>query len=346
MNLDLEPVKVDISVESISVDREAFYNLCFITENDEAPRTLEVSKLKDLLENGYDRFSLAYNFCVGVFAQQSVPLVYIRAKRSDESYEEAFDAGNNSTYYFISIQSKDLTVVSEFNDYINSSDNYKLQFYSSPSTVTQGKKLVQYYQKNLEEDSNLISDYYINKAFDRGYLIPDSDLATPEQLQQARLAYPESAWIGYCGNYFPSNIQWLYKYLAKVDIVKEKIIPDLTTTSSMVIGNKSIIGSGTTNQGIPIHEQISLDWVRWAISRRVWNSLYTKEKINSTKGGLDLITNDIRDVLEVAVTQGIFSDYQVIETKLNRSTNTIEVKFRAGLTYTILECNVSGSLYY
>lgn len=352
MNIDTVPVKIDIDIESISLDREAFYNLCFITENDTAPRTLEVRTLKDLLDNGYDRLSSAYNFCVGVLSQAAMPLVYIRAKRTNETYEDAFDADNNTGYYFLSIESKDPSVVLAFNNYINSSDDYKLQFYSSPNESISNNKLVQYYQKILTEEDTVstnsvtINNHYLNQSFNTGYDVIGIDTATTEQLQQARIAYPESAWIGLCGDLFPSSVQWLYKYLAKVDTVKDKTIPDFTTTSSLVINNKATIGSGLTNQGIAIHEQVSMDWVKWAISRKVWNILYTKEKINATSGGLDLIINEIRAVLELAVQESMFSDYRITETKLNRITNTMSVKFEASTTYTILEAEVSGSLRY
>ena len=62
----------------LGLEREAFYNLCFITENDEAPREIVVSKLKDLLDNNYSRTSLAYNFCVGVFSQEELDLILER----------------------------------------------------------------------------------------------------------------------------------------------------------------------------------------------------------------------------------------------------------------------------
>lgn len=372
MNLNLTPTKVNIDIESLSLEREAFYNICFIAENDVAPRTLEVSKLKDLLDNGYDRFSLAYNFCVGVLSQQGIPSIKVRAKRSSESYEDAFDADNNTDYYFIVIQSKDKNIVSSFNTYVHTSDDYKLLFYSSAEDAITNSELVQYYQSdltNLEESKGniLVQDYYIYKAFrkpssvrytdrnrwtDRnrytsGYSIQysfDSDIET--QLQQARLAYPEAAWIALCGNKFPSSIQWLYKYLSKVDVNEVKIIPDLTSTTSVVYDNKTTVGSGTTTYGTHIHEKISLDWVKWALSRRVWNTLYTKEKVNATQGGLELISNEVKAVLEVAVSENIFIDYRITDTSLNRNTNTISVKFEASLSYTILEVELSGSLYY
>lgn len=352
MNLNLAPVKVNIDIESLSLERDAFYNVCFITENETAPRTLEVSKLKDLLDNGYDRFSLAYNFCVGVLSQQGIPSIKIRAKRSVESYEDAFDAEDNTSYYFLVIESKDRDVVKLFNDYVDTSDDYKLLFYSSNSEAITSSELVQYYQDPVSSsdlvDTNktTISNHYLNEAFNTSYEIDNLSLATVEQLQQARLAYPEGAWIGLCGNKFPSSVQWLYKYLAKVDVVKDKTIPDLMSTTSLVMKDIATTGSGMTNQGIPIHEKVSIDWVKWALSRRVWNILYTKEKINATQGGLDLIINDIKMVLDLAVTESMFTKYQITETKLDRNTNTIQVKFTAELIHTILEVEVNGSLRY
>lgn len=352
MNLNLTPVKVNINIETLSLERDAFYNVCFITENETAPRTLEVNKLKDLLDNGYDRFSLAYNFCVGVLSQQGIPSIKIRAKRVSESYEDAFDANDNNDYYFLVIESKDKNVVSVFNEYVTTSDDYKLLFYSSDVSAITSSELVQYYQKPLSSpaliSANLttISNHYLNQAFKVGYDIDNLELATAEQLQQARLAYPEAAWISFCGNKFPSSIQWLYKYLAKVDTNEVKVIPDLTSTTSTVISNKSTVGSGTTTYGIPIHEKVSIDWVKWALSRRVWNTLYTKEKVNATKSGLELITNEVKVVLDTAISEGIFTDYRIVDTTLNRNTNTVSVKFTASLSYTILEVELSGSLYY
>ena len=174
MNLNLTPTKVDIDIESLSLEREAFYNVCFITENEIAPRTLEISKLKDLLDNGYDRLSLAYNFCVGALSQQGIPSIKIRAKRFSESYEDAFDADDNTDSYFLVIESKDKGIVSAFNEYVTTSDDYKLIFYSSPEDVVTSSELVQYYQTILS-DSDLIDnkvaiyDYYINKAFNTIY---------------------------------------------------------------------------------------------------------------------------------------------------------------------------------
>ena len=171
-------------------------------------------------------------------------------------------------------------------------------------------------------------------------------------LQKHKLAYPEAAWIASCGNEFPSRVQWLYKYLAKVDVLPIKDLKDrlpdsgYPNTTSTVMKDIATVGSGKTSQGVLIHEQVSLDWVKWAISQRVWKTLYTQNKINATQGGIDLIVNEIKYILDIAVEQGIFTQYKIGETKLDRNTNNLQVKFKANLTHTILEVEVNGSLKY
>lgn len=352
MNLNLSPIQVDISIEALSLEREAFYNVCFITENNTTPRTVTVNSLKELLDVGYERTSLAYNFCVAVFSQQAIPTVTIRAKKTSETYEQAFSADSNFNYYFIVIESKNLVVIKNFNDYLVSAEDNKLQFYSSNNPTIQGGKLVHYYQKLIQPISisptnevNILNSY-INTAYSLGYTVTDLNKAATGDLQTARLAYPEAAWIGLCGNSFPSSVQWLYKYLAKVDTIKDKQIPDLSSASSIVVKNKATTGSGRTTQGVLIHEQVSLDWVRWAIARKVWSTLYNSDKVNATQGGSEIITNDVKSVLEVAVEQDIFSTYNITDITLNAKENKLSIRFNAMLTQSIMNVEVNGSLYY
>lgn len=166
-------------------------------------------------------------------------------------------------------------------------------------------------------------------------------------LQNHRLAYPEAAWIANCGNEFPSRVSWVYKHLSKVDVLSESDIPKegYTTTTSVVMKNRATVGSGKTSQGVPIHEQVSLDWVKWAISRKVWNLLYTSGKINADKGGKELIANEIKDVLNVAVEEDIFISYKLSEAVITNG-DILSIKFSAELEHTILYVDVSGSLHY
>lgn len=353
---NLTPVKVDINIETATVEQNAFYNMCFIAESDIAPREIKVNTLSELLDNGYTRLDLVYNFCVGVFAQQSMPSVYIRAKRSDESYIDAYDAGNNDTYYFIVLQTKDVGILSNFNNYLVSSGDLKLHFYSQQLKLDNdivATKSVNYYQKYIPTESVISSDsidYYLHKAYGGLITLPLEE--TPVNvLQQARLAYPESAWVSDCGNSFPSKVQWLHRFLSKVDTIPNKLLSEIpfdtmyTTTSSIVMKTKATTGSGKTSEGIPINEQVSLDWVKWAISKKVWNLLYSKGKVNATDAGKELILNEVKYVLGLAVEEGIFTTYNTSNVLLNSAQQTISIKFTAETQHTILAVDVVGSLY-
>lgn len=376
MDLNLAPVNVNVVVETPTVTNEAFYNLCFITESDVAPRTLEVKRLNDLLDNGYMRLDLAYNFCLAVLLQESIGRVYVRAKRSGETYQQAFDADDNSNYYYIVIDSKDENVILSFNDYLVSVDPYKLQFFSSYkdlSSVVTNRKIVYYYEPSFNTNDLSIQQYYINKSYgigththysdgnadywdfdNSGNVLWDSNdnvLLERQDIpidlaQSARIAYPEASWIAKCGDSFPSRVQWLHKYLRGNNVHKLYQIPNLSTTLVTILGNKATTGSGMTGQGIVINEQVSLDWVTWAISKNIWNTLYTESKINANDSGLTLIENKLKEVLDIAVKENIFTEYKITQRNLQRQTNNASFKFSASLVYSILNVNIEGSVYY
>ena len=376
MDLNLAPVNVNVVVETPTVTNEAFYNLCFITENDVAPRTLEVKRLNDLLDNGYMRLDLAYNFCLSVLLQESISRVYVRAKRSGETYQQAFDADDNSNYYYIVIDSKDENVILSFNDYLVSVDPYKLQFFSSYkdlSSSVANRKVVYYYEPSFNNNNLSIQQYYINKSYgidththysdgnadywdhdNSGNVIWDSNdnvLLERQDIpidlaQSARFAYPEASWIAKCGDSFPSRVQWLHKYLRGNSVHKLSQIPNLSTTLVTILDNKATSGSGMTGQGIVINEQVSLDWVTWAISKNIWNTLYTESKINANDSGLTLIENKLKEVLDIAVKENIFSEYKITQRNLQRQTSNASFKFSASLIYSILNVNIEGSVYY
>ena len=64
IDIDFSPIKVDIKVEDLQLQSDAFYTVCFITKSDTAPRTLEVTQLSQLLDAGYMRAGNVYNFVV------------------------------------------------------------------------------------------------------------------------------------------------------------------------------------------------------------------------------------------------------------------------------------------
>lgn len=450
MRVETNPINVEITVESESLDRNAFYNVCFITENDVAPRTIEVSNLNELLSHGYRRDSLAYNFCLTAFAQQGIPSVFVRAKRTNETYSEAFSSDSNANYYFVVIDSKLESDILPFNEYLTSADEFKLQFYSSSNAPIKDRKLVHYYSDfsirlaeimagdfsrlagdmtnlagrvyakdrakfseiyivkalrkacNFENPSpetsinifmagdsvrfvgdsinmagrvldadtsettcykleKIYQDEYKYKAGDSIRLVGDSinmagrtfDFEKAEYYgadvsyyQLARTAYPEAAWIAECANSFPSRVQWLHKLLVKPEAMKYSEIPENSNTTAIVMDTKATVGSGNTMQGFAIHEQVSLDWVKWAIGRKVWTLLYNTSKLPSTVGGTELIKNEMKNVLDLAIEEGVFSKYHIKNISIAKDKETVKASFSATLMHSILGASISGSLYH
>ena len=158
--------------------------------------------------------------------------------------------------------------------------------------------------------------------------------------------YPEASWIARCGGLFPSRVQWLHKDLQGNNVQKDAQIPPLSTSFVRALNTNVTVGSGMTGQGIVINEQVSLDWVTWAIGKNIWNLLYQSPKVNADSGGLVLIGNKIKEVLGVAVKEGIFSEYTMYDGNVNYQTNNASYKFKAKLTYSILNVNIEGTVNY
>lgn len=170
---------------------------------------------------------------------------------------------------------------------------------------------------------------------------------TQQEAQAKNLLYPEGAWIGVCGSYFPSEVQWLYKSFKKQYATDSSSIPQNSNTSYPVKITADLVtlGSGTTMDGIQINEKVSLDWLKYAIQKRFWNLLYSNEKINATKQGETAFLNELIAVLNISVRESIIDKYEVTSVSLDRVNGKIAISFRAELTHTILSVNVSGSLY-
>lgn len=401
MEINTSPVKVDVVVENFNLVPDAFYTVCFIAESDEAPRTLNVTKLSDLLENGYMRYMRVYNFIYSVFAQRSMTNVIVRAKRTNETYEEAFSADENSNYYYVVIQDKNPDTIFAFNDYINQRDEFKLQFFSGVedfSDRVQGRKIVYYYQEYFSAigKDTVLDGFYDEWEFTSGVDIlweNEDEASLVERLnaslfppqysdglsgywsldQDERImfdlnnrillekqdvtyldavgkmsVYPEGAWIGLCGYYFPSRVQWLHKYLAQVDSTKKKNIPNLSTTSFLVKGtDRATSGSGMTGQSAPIHLQVSLDWLKYALQKSIWNKLYKEEVIPATAGGLIILENEVKRILDLCVSEKMFSEYEVFSRNVDSKTSTASFKFKATLIHPILGVDkVDGVIYH
>lgn len=246
MELNLTPVKVDIVTEIPTTTKDAFYNLCFIADNNEAPRTIEITQLDDLLSNGYKVTDSAYDFCNSVFLQNGIDKVYIRAKRSGETYEEAFDADDNSTYYYCVIQSKDISVVLKFNDYINTVDQFKLQFFSSKDDVSElikNRKIVFYFDETNPSEKHTIYASHLYPT-----LIEKEDAYQPT-VKPLDITLKDILKRGYGEDAYQPNIKPLDITMRNIVLSKQVDDKDAyqPTVKPLDITLKSIVKSGNVD---------------------------------------------------------------------------------------------------
>lgn len=121
MNIEVNPIKIQIDVSTETTTRDGFFTPCFIaeTEND-FPRTSVVTSLEDVIDLGFDDESNCYSYCNTLFAQtnNTIDQVVIRAKYPSETYLESFLSDDNSSFFYVTIESKELQDIIDISDYI------------------------------------------------------------------------------------------------------------------------------------------------------------------------------------------------------------------------------------
>ena len=308
------PVVVNISLTQARLERYAFYTPAFISEWEDTDRSVEVFQLSDVIKAGYSQDSSAYIYCALAFAQtERVDSVILVAKKSNETYLEAYKESPINKYYFLSLESKNEDDVLEISDYLLLTDTYKLIFiskYKDISLKLQGRRNIVWIW-----DGNLDMELSINQ-------------------------HPESAWISRCGNLFPSHVQWSCKELIGVS-TQDTFTPQapFNTPSNWydgVMDYPVTWGDGTTCNGEWIDSVVFDDWLRWAIQRNVWKLFKNTPKINATDNGVEQIELKIREVLDFGVEQNGIISYKVTEKSYDRLSRSSSFKFNYTRVHAII----------
>lgn len=359
-----DPINIQINIQQPVVTRYSFYTVGFISGSDTATEYVEVFQLKDVLDNGYSVSSAAYVFCKILFAQNNRPeSVILIAKKTTETYAQAYSRNRTRDYYFLVLDSKDINDVLAVSTLVNSLNDYKLIFFSTTENVTaqvQGvENIVWWY----------FTDYIISD--DGGYVSSDALFA----LQTEISTYPEAAILGRCANSFPSTIQWSLKELNGIEV--ESPIPNYYTdtqtwkfdSSSVMVwdsGNEGSLeathienysqiyelyplanyyaqvldtpvtwGSGTTTAGEWIDIKVFTDWMKWAIQQRIWKLLKKSLKVPATEQGAEQIKLCLKEVLDFSVQQQGIEKYEIKQHILNRSSRSLSINFNFSYSHSI-----------
>jgi len=321
---DKNPVNIEITLAKPSLERYSFYTPCFISENDTAQREVYVTNLTETLLAGYDKDSPAYVYCALAFAQKArVDGVVLISKRLNETYIEAYNKSKSSSYYYLSIDSKDVLEVKKLADYLLDKSQKKLIFYSNSNTIT----------TNLKGYENVV--WLWSSAFwfwDSGSIVSwDSDLDVEETLEQ----YPEAAWISRCGNVFPSQMQWLEKELVDVD-PETGTFPNPSNYYTDVYEESVTWGSGCTCSGEWIDNKVFDDWLAYAIQRNIWKLFKSLPKVSGSLQGAEQLELKVKEVLDFAVKQQGIETYRISERKVNRAARKASFKFEYTRVHAII----------
>jgi len=173
---------------------------------------------------------------------------------------------------------------------------------------------------------------------------------------------PEAAWVGRFASAIIGSNTWIHKSLTS-------LVPEAFTRTEMsVLKSKnahfytkvgqdpSIEGNANTLGGEKIHVILGAIWLEVRLSERVWNVLYTKDRLNYTNSSIELFRAEIVSVLNEAVNNNILTnedgfsiqvpDANKLTSQERASGYLRKITFRARLAGAILFVDaIEGTVY-
>lgn len=173
---------------------------------------------------------------------------------------------------------------------------------------------------------------------------------------------PEAAWVGRFATAVIGSNTWIHKALTT-------LIPESFTRTEMaalkaknahfytLVGqDPSIEGNANTVGGEKIHVILGAIWLEVRLGERVWNVLYTKDRLNYTNASIEIFKAEVVAVLNEAVMYDILTDddgFTITVPDANRLTPQErasgylrKIKFKARLAGAILFVDaIEGTVY-
>lgn len=173
---------------------------------------------------------------------------------------------------------------------------------------------------------------------------------------------PEAAWVGRFASAIIGSNTWIHKSLTS-------LVPEAFTRTEMSVlkaknahfytkvgQDPSIEGNANTLGGEKIHVILGAIWLKVRLSERVWNVLYTKDRLNYTNSSIELFRAEIVSVLNEAVNNNILTndegfsiqvpDANKLTSQERASGHLRKITFRARLAGAILFVDaIEGTVY-
>lgn len=176
-------------------------------------------------------------------------------------------------------------------------------------------------------------------------------------LPTANSDYPEAAWAGAQLAYTPGSNDWDFKRVNGVTVSKlsataKNNLREKNYNFYTEVGGVNIFQDGNMFDGLPIDEQIVIDWLYARLQESIYFRLINSLKIPMTNPGLAIIENEIRTVLSQAEANGAIDrgwsvsvpDVLSIPENLRAQRTAGVFVFRARLAGSIRKVEIEGYL--
>lgn len=288
----------------------------------------------------FDSTDGVYKIATKLFGQSGVgavpPSIVVGRKDALESWVEALDAVNedNSTWYVLVADTKDATDQEALSDAISA--NRKIYGLSTADAVAP--------TTGTTDIGTILSAKSAGRTF--GVYLPT-----------AAEDYPEAAWIGAQLSYTPGSNDWDFKRVNGVTVSKLSATAKTNLRKKNLnfyteVGGVNIFQDGNMFDGLPVDEQIVIDWLYARLQESIYFRLINSLKIPMTNPGLAIIENEIRTVLSQAEANGAIDrgwsvsvpDVLSIPENLRAQRTAGVFVFRARLAGSIRKVEIEGYL--
>lgn len=124
---------------------------------------------------------------------------------------------------------------------------------------------------------------------------------------------PEAGWVGRFASAVIGSNAWIHKAIttlipAKLTRTEMNYLKSKNAHFYTLVGkDPSLEGNANTLGGEKIHVILGAIWLEVRLAERLWNLLYSKERINYTNAGIELFKAEIVTVLNEGVTNNILT---------------------------------------
>ena len=308
----------------------------------------EYSSTTDMIEDGFLTTDYAYTAAQRIFSQNPQVRSIVVGKITQASSDDAIDYVEEITklqaatndWFFLLTDAKDDTDKEAIADYIETQTAVYVFSDSNTNTLLAA---------NETDIFSVLKAKTLVKSF--GLHTKDSTVLAPE-----------AAWVGRFASAIIGSNTWIHKALSTLTPegftrTQMSTLKDKNAHFYTLVGqDPSIEGNANTVGGEKIHVILGAIWLEVRLGERVWNVLYTKERLNYTNSSIELFRAEIVSVLNEAVDYNILTnddgfsisvpDANKLSSSQRETGKLSKITFRARLAGAILFVDaIEGTVY-